>query len=148
VEVDDRIEAPGTQHSYERDFRPNAGAARRRHQHFVEMRVRTYDIGRGRFNQVGQMRFGNAFAEGVNRRSGENDVADFAKANQETRESSGFNRGFINQHDRNVVLDRVNPVAGHAFEGGAVLDERHRRFAGRTGENFEQFRVDSHAGNI
>ena len=33
-----------------------------------------------------------------------------------------------------------------ALERRAVLDERHRRFAVRTGENLEQFRVDGHVG--
>jgi len=37
---------------------------------------------------------------------------------------------------------------GGALEGSPILDESDRRLAVRTGENFEQFRVDGHARTI
>ena len=60
----------------------------------------------------------------------------------------GFHRRFIDQHHRNVVLDGVDAVAGGALQRRAVLDERDGGLAVRTGKNFEQFRVDSHARTI
>ena len=59
-----------------------------------------------------------------------------------------FDSGFIDEHHRDVVLDGVNPSAGAALERRAVLDQDHRRFAIRTGENFKQFWVDGHSWNI
>ena len=63
-------------------------------------------------------------------------------------ELSLFDGRFIDQHDRNVVLDRIHTFARGALQRSSVFDERDRRLAVRTGENFEQFRVDGHAGNI
>src|SRR5205085_1479016 len=40
----------------------------------------------------------------------------------------GFDRRFVDEHHRNVVLDRVDPMAGAALEPGAVLHQIDRRF--------------------
>ena len=55
---------------------------------------------------------------------------------------------FVDQHDRNVVLDRIDALARAAFERRAVLDERHRRLAMGTGKNVEQFLINRHTSNI
>ena len=54
---------------------------------------------------------------------------------------------FINQHHRNVVLNRIDALARGAFERGPVFDQGHRRFAVGARENFEQFGIDGHAPN-
>src|SRR6185503_8862151 len=58
-----------------------------------------------------------------------------------------LNRGFVDEHDRDVVLDRIDTVTGGALERGAVFHELHRGLAVGTRENFEQLCVDRHAGN-
>src|SRR6266850_870464 len=58
-----------------------------------------------------------------------------------------LNRCFVDEHDRDVIVDPIHPVAGFALERGAVLHELHRGLAVRTRENFEQLCVDRHAGN-
>ena len=54
----------------------------------------------------------------------------------------------VDQHDGDVVFNRVNALAGAAFERRAVFHESDRRFTVWTRENFEQFRVDRHARTI
>ena len=54
----------------------------------------------------------------------------------------------VNEHDWNVVFDRIHTLTSTALQRRAVVDERDRCFAVGTGENLEQFRVDGHAGNI
>src|SRR6185295_7422245 len=53
--------------------------------------------------------------------------------------------GFVDEHHRNVVFDRIHTLARRALEGGAVLDQRDRCFTVGTRENLEQFRVHCHA---
>ena len=60
----------------------------------------------------------------------------------------GFDDGFVDEHYRNVVFDRVHALACSAFQGRTVLDERDGGFAIRTRENLEQLRIDGHVGNI
>ena len=58
-----------------------------------------------------------------------------------------LNRCFVNQHHRNVILDRVYPVARVALEGGAVFHQFDWGFAVGTREKFKQRCVEGHAGN-
>ena len=53
--------------------------------------------------------------------------------------------GLVDEHHRNVVLDGIHAVARDALERRAVLDQRDWSFAVGTGQNLEQFRVDSHS---
>ena len=48
--------------------------------------------------------------------------------------ASVFDRRLVDEHDRNVVLDRVDPVTGVALEPRAVVHEAHRSLALRTDE--------------
>src|SRR5690349_14122455 len=64
------------------------------------------------------------------------------------RAGSLFNFCFVDEHDRDVVLDRIDAFAGRTLERGSVLDERHRRLAIRAGENLEQFGIDGHGPTI
>src|SRR5262249_19051071 len=57
-------------------------------------------------------------------------------------ESSLLDGRLVDQHDGNVVLDRVNALARRALEGGPVSDRRHGRLALRARENLEQLRID------
>src|SRR5262245_65236437 len=56
-----------------------------------------------------------------------------------------LDRGFVNEHYRNVVFDGVDALACGALERRAILDERDRRFAVGAGENLEQLGVHGHA---
>jgi hypothetical protein len=119
------------------------------------------------------MGLGKAVAKAANRRRRENDVTDLAESDQQNLQKNlklelpnypitqlpnypitrlpnvlRLDGGFIDQHDRDVVLNRVDAVTGRAFEGRAVLDEVYRRFAVGTGENLEQFRVNGHGRTI
>src|SRR5205823_5417684 len=55
--------------------------------------------------------------------------------------------GFVDEHDRNVVLDRIHALTGRAFQCGPVLDQCHRCLAVGARENFEQLLIDGHVGN-
>jgi len=92
-----------------------------------------------------------SITQGMNRGSREDHVSDLAETHQEDSHILTFlllNDCLIDKHDRDVVLDGVDPMASATLEPGAVLDERDGRLAVRTSENFEQFRVNGHAGNI
>ena len=64
---------------------------------------------------------------------------------RKTYRISGLHRGFVDQHDGDVVFDRVDTLARAALKSCAVLYENDRRFTVGTRQNFEQFRVDGHA---
>ncbi len=49
---------------------------------------------------------------------------------------------FVDQQHGNVVLDRVNTVAGAAFKLVFFLVIGQRRFAGGTGQDFQQIAVN------
>ena len=55
-----------------------------------------------------------------------------------------LDRGFVDQHDRDVVLDRIHPVAPFALQRRLTVHEHDRRLAAGTGKNLEQFGVDAH----
>ena len=71
-------------------------------------------------------------------------ILDSARDDPELVEASRFDGGFVDQHHRDVVLDRVDPMAGLALQCRAALDEFDRRLTVRAREDFEQFRVDRH----
>jgi hypothetical protein len=56
----------------------------------------------------------------------------------------GVDGGLVDQHDRDVVLDRIDPAALVAFEALAVVDEPDGGLAVGTREDFEQFLVNWH----
>ena len=165
VEIDGEIEraraAAGGRAPRSREQPAHARAARR-DDHLVEMRIAGDDRRGRRFDEVGEVGVGKPPAQGADGRRGEDDVADLRAAEPagsdelrrlrsaitQSRNSVILDRRFVDQHHRDVVLDGIDALARGALERGAVLDERDRRLAVRTGENFEQFRVDGHAGNI
>ena len=50
----------------------------------------------------------------------------------------GSERGFFGKHDRDFIPDRVDPVAGLAFEAGQVGGVLNRRLTDGADENIEQ----------
>src|SRR5512145_3314081 len=58
--------------------------------------------------------------------------------------TSRFDRGLVQQHDRNVVLDRIHALALAALERAAVLHEIDLGLAVRAGQDLEQFGVYGH----
>src|SRR3954463_15891870 len=59
--------------------------------------------------------------------------------------SVGLDGCFVDEHDRNVIFNRADALAGRALECGAVLHVCSRRFTVRTRENLQQLGVDRHA---
>jgi hypothetical protein len=58
----------------------------------------------------------------------------------------GFDGGFVDEHDGNVVFNPVDAVAIRAFEGFGILAMFEGLFAGRTDQDVEQIFGD-HGGN-
>jgi hypothetical protein len=54
----------------------------------------------------------------------------------------GVDCGRVNQHDRNVILNRVNTAAFTAFQPLATRSESHRFLAERANQNVEKFLGD------
>lgn len=54
-------------------------------------------------------------------------------------QSGRINDGFIQQHDRNLVANRVNPAAFRTLQALAAIFHRQRFLAGRANQNIEQF---------
>src|SRR5688572_18977343 len=52
--------------------------------------------------------------------------------------------GLVQQHDRDVVLDGEHTMALPALQARAVLHQRHRGLAARTGQDLQQFSVHWH----
>lgn len=61
---------------------------------------------------------------------------------------SVFDRRFIEQHDRDIVLDGIDPLADGALQRRALFHRCDGGLAIRTSKNLEQFRVNGHSGNI
>src|SRR5207249_5156460 len=59
-----------------------------------------------------------------------------------------LNGRFVDEHHRNVVLDRVDAVAGIAFQARPVLHQHDRRFAVRTRKNFKEFGIERHESTL
>jgi hypothetical protein len=53
----------------------------------------------------------------------------------------------VHQKDRDVIADRIDPVAGVAFEGFGVRLEDERLFANRADQDFEQV-LRNHVGIV
>ena len=51
---------------------------------------------------------------------------------------------FIDEHDRNLIANRVKPVAGHATEPAAIGFRFNFGPASRTNQDFEEFCADGH----
>ena len=49
----------------------------------------------------------------------------------------GLDRGFVDQHHRDVILDRVHAMTLLALQSGVVVHEDDRRLAVRAREDFE-----------
>ena len=54
----------------------------------------------------------------------------------------------VNEHDRDVVLDRIDAPADVAFESRPVVDEVNGRLVIGADEDFEECGVHRHAANI
>ncbi len=50
-----------------------------------------------------------------------------------------LDRGLIDQHDRDIVLDRIDAVALGALQTLGILSVLERLLAGRADQDFEQF---------
>ena len=62
--------------------------------------------------------------------------------------SSFFDRGFVDEHNGNVVANRINAFALDAFQRAAVRFHFYFCFASRTGENFQEFLTNCHGNDL
>ena len=62
---------------------------------------------------------------------------DFPFLESRSPENLGLDHGLIDQHDGDVVLDRINPVALRTLQTLRVLTVRERLLAGRAHQNFQ-----------
>jgi hypothetical protein len=53
------------------------------------------------------------------------------------RSSGALDDGLVYQHDRNVVLDRVDPVTSRAFQAFWILSVLKGLLTGRTDQNLQ-----------
>ena len=51
-------------------------------------------------------------------------------------------------HDRDIVLDRIDPMTPLALERGVLFDELHRRLAIGAHEDAEKFRIQCHGSTM
>ena len=157
MQIEDDVETLRAQTSRERDIvtKPGQSAAAGDDDHFCEVRVPGYYWRRLALDQIRQPRVRKRPLERADERRGEDDVADEAKANEEYLHVTGvrrhaglhelgFDSGLVQQHDGDVVLDRIDALALTAFQRGAVLDELNLGLAVGAGQYLEQFRIDGH----
>src|SRR5262245_5150588 len=57
---------------------------------------------------------------------------------------SGLDRGLVDQHHRDVVLDGIDASALGALERGTVFHELNGRLARRADQNLEELGIDRH----
>jgi hypothetical protein len=55
-----------------------------------------------------------------------------------------LNGRLVFEHDRDVIPDRIDALALHAFQSAAIFFKQHFGLADRTNQNFEQFFADGH----
>jgi hypothetical protein len=146
VKVYGDVEAPRAQAPCPREIvtpSRETGSARD-HEEFVDRRVAANHRCGQRFNEIGEVRVRVRLPQRTEQRRGEDDVADQAQADEENVHKLRFDGGLVDEHHRNIVLDRIHPVALIALERRVILYEFDGRFAARTGENREQFGIDGH----
>ena len=56
--------------------------------------------------------------------------------------------GFINEHDWDIIPDRIHKLAGIADKAVALFIENNIALAFRAGQNFEQFFADCHGNTF
>ena len=154
MQVDDEIEARcrelARQSPIVGDPRQSTGVRDR--DHGVQVRVPGDDRRGGRFDEVRERRVRVPAPQRADDRRREHDVADEAQADEKNPNrsvlDSGLDRGLIDQHDGDVVLNRVDPPTGVALEARAGLDDVYWCAACRADQNLEQRRIDGHAAPI
>jgi len=104
------------------------------------------------FDDVAQGRVRIAPAERANHWRREHDVAEQPETYEQDANrlilGRRFDRRLIDEHDRNVVLDRIATMAGLAGEARAVRSHAYWGTADGAHENVEQCRIDRHAATI
>ena len=154
MKVDDEIERASAQTSDERQFRHirRDAAGRRRHDDLVNMRIVRDDGLGGRFDEIRDVRPRVPFSNGAHSGRGEHDVADLAKSDQENAHPN--RQIHFSMVASSMSMTGMSSLMGYTrlhvahLRPVPLLHERHRGFAVRTRENFEQLRVDGHGWNI
>ena len=59
-----------------------------------------------------------------------------------------FNLGFVDQHHRNVVANRIHPAALDTLQTLAVFREVHLRFAEWADKNLQKLRIHGHGQDL
>ena len=92
MKINGHVEARGAKAADQRELRGEPGETppSRRDDDFIEKWISGDDWGRGRFDDVGEVRVGKPLAQPAYGRRRENDVPDLAKANQENPLGGGW----------------------------------------------------------
>src|ERR1700693_2854477 len=72
-------------------------------------------------------------------------LCDCPEAEAKNEKLFGFDAGFVEQHDGDVVADRIDAAAGGALQSLLVGRRFDRRLALRANQNIEQFFRDCHS---
>ena len=139
MEVDRDVIRVAPQPSAQREVgsKPGGTAPARRDDDLVEKRI-VLDNRRGsRLDDVGEVSVRKSFAKRANGGRRENDVTNLPKANEQDLQSIRFDGRFIDEHDRDVILDGIDAVTLGAFERGPAFDQSDGGFAVRTRQYFE-----------
>ncbi len=109
------------------------------------MRIVLDDRRRERLDEIGEACTRLKPPQRPQQRSREDDVANQAQPDDEDVHLR-FYRRLVNQHHRDIVLDRIHTMALVALERRAVLDQFDRGLAVRARKDFKEFGIDRHGG--
>jgi hypothetical protein len=118
VKIDDQIEMLRAQPSAERHILQQAAnpSPSRHHDHLVERRIVRDDGCGQRLDEVADAGAGKVLPESPDGRGRKDDVSDLAQADDENAQFLWLHCGFVDQHDRNVVFNRVDAMTSRAFQ--------------------------------
>jgi hypothetical protein len=111
------------------------------HDDLIEVRIAGHHRRGLPFHQVGERGVREPPPQRADHRRRQYDVADEAEADEKDAHGSRLDGGLVEQHDGDVVPDRVHAFALPALECGSVLDEVDLRLAVRAGKDFQEFRI-------
>jgi len=139
----------------------NFTGARRKNR--IDLRVAFKDFAKAVFHDDGEPKIGTARFQQMQRGGGENAIPKGAQpdnynsiAGTKSFENVGscgqepllVDGGFVDQHHRDIITDRIETVAGHATQTTAIGLQFDFGPAGGADEDLEQFGADGHVRKI
>jgi hypothetical protein len=135
-----------------------SNCSRRRWQHLRDCRISPKHICKSIFRHHGDLDIRPRVIQQFNRRCAKNAIAQRTQTDDRNARLAGqlfddiglsrhalfVNYGFIDQHDWNIVTNRVEAMAGNAAQTAPIGLEFNFGPARRTNQNFEQIGTDRH----